>query len=181
MELKRGFLWAGIGSLCLCAFTAIFIFLFGTFGELEMQLLFTTLVIGLYGLVMFSAFGLEKKFVLVTLIGLVDGIVGVFTKMILIWGVHSAVNDEFLLKTAAISLIASFSIAHSALLLKVLSEVRGANLIVNGTIGFVGIVGFMLAFLILAPEGSVSGLYLRLLAVFGVLDLFGTALACIAR
>lgn len=182
MEFKAGFLWAGVGALCLSALIAITIFLFGTFGELEIRLLATTLTIGWYSLVTSMVFGFSNRnLVVITSAGLFVSVVGVFTTLHLIWADSLNFDNDTEIQTAFVLFVLSFSLAHSSFLLKTLSSNVWQNGIIFGTIGFIAVVGVMLISLILSDFNIESELYYRFLAVAAVFDALGTALVPIVK
>ncbi|MBI2039077.1 MAG: hypothetical protein HYT22_02265 [Candidatus Niyogibacteria bacterium] len=180
MEPKRGLLWAGIGALSLSALGAIFIFLFGKFGELEVRLLLTALTIGWYSMCASATFGFhEKDLGFITVIGVVISVVGAFTALHEIWFPSwDFWGDD--LRAVFFFLVVSFSIAHSALLLKMQfgSGSRWVSGINITTMVVVWCIAGMLTWLIFSDNWlDFSEFFFRLLASLVVLDLLGTILA----
>ncbi|MBI1956886.1 MAG: hypothetical protein HYS44_00280 [Candidatus Niyogibacteria bacterium] len=178
MEPKRGLLWAGIGTLSLFALGAILIFLFGTFGELEIRLLLTALTIGWYSMCASATFGFrEKRLGIIAVIGVMVSVVGALLAIGEIWRPFMFVSDNE--RTVFFFLVLSFSIAHSALLMKMLlgSRSKWVGGITIATTLVVWCIAGMLSWLIFLDNWlDFSEFFFRLLASLVVLDLLGTVL-----
>jgi len=182
MELKKGLLWAGIGALCVSALMAVVIFLLGTFGELETKLLMTTFTIGWYSLATSMAFGTyNRHLAIIAGTALLVSVTGVLVTLHIIWANGWDFSSETEVKVALILLILSFSLAHSSLLLKMLSANVWQNGIIFGTVGLIAVVGVMLINLIVSDFDAIPEFYYRFLAAAVVLDALGTILVPIVK
>ena len=179
-SLKRIFLGALVASLSISALVAIFIFLFGEFGEMEIRILFTTLAIGGFSLTGLCSSVLYDRGTLrpFAVFGMLVAVIGF---LIAVLGIWELIADDDLWKPLFISIILSFSIAHISLLSLARSESGRMNLFLTLTVVFIAIVAGMLVMPILNDFEDLGEFYFRLLGVFAVLDVLGTILVPILR
>lgn len=183
MEPKRGLLWAGIGALSLSALGAISIFLFGTFGELESKLLLTTFTIGWYSMCSAATFGFrnEKNSKVITGFGVSVAVIGIILTLYQIWRFLGFDDFGDKVRMPLAFLIASFSLAHASVLLKMISDSVWATRIALATVCIIVIIAGMLTHLIFSENFDFPEFYFRLLASLVVLDLLGTVLVPIVK
>lgn len=179
-SIKRVFLTSLIVSLSISAAVAIFVFLFGNFGETQIHLLLTTLTIGGYSLTGLCSSVLydKRKYTSFALLGLVVAAIGFLLTVAVIWEITTL---EEMWKAVLICMILSLSIAHSSLLLLAKSESRLVNTLLSITLIFVVAVAGMLINLIVGTFDTAGEFYYRLLGVFAVLDVLGTIVVPILR
>lgn len=173
IELKKTFLITLIVSLSVSALVGIVLFLIGSFGDLEVKILFTTLVIGLFSLtglcgsILYS----RDRFANYSLITMVVSISGLFLSILSIWEI---VYVEDIWKALVISIILSIAFAHSCLMLLIDSEKRIVNILLGVTHLFIFIVSLMLILLVVSGFDIDYEFYYRLIGVFAILDVLGT-------
>lgn len=181
MNIRKLFLYSLISSLSISALVAIFIFLFGNFGEIEFKLLITTLSVGGFSLTgLCSSLILAKKNLsYVAYSGILCSITGFLLSTLILWG---ELSEAFYFKLLLIFIIASFSTAHSSLLLLALKNKKMVDTITVITIIFITLVALMLVYLVLNLDNGIPGeFYFRMLGVFAVLDILGTITTPIIR
>lgn len=179
-DIKRVFLASLIVSLSISALITILVFLFGDFGQTELQLLFTTLTIGGYSLTGLCSAVLydRREYIPLAFSGMIVSVLGFLSTVGVIWDIIDFNNIG---KLVIIFIILAFSIAHSSLLLLVRSDKNLVNLSLKVTIRFIIIVALMLIYLVLMEFDYVSEFYYRLLGVFAVLDVLGTIVTPILK
>ena len=178
--IKRICLISLIVSLSISALVAIFVFLFGNFQEIEIKFLATTLIIGGYSLTGLCTSILydQKKYIPLTLSGIIVSILGFLTAFVLIWEIS---DFDYILNAAIIFIILALSIAHISLLLLIRSDKKVINASLAATIVFITIVALMLTYLPLSDFDDVDEFYYRILGVFAVLDVLGTIVTPILK
>ena len=179
-NIKRVFVTSLISSLSLSALVAIFVFLFGSFGETEVRLLITTLTIGGYSLTgLCSSVLYDKgKYTIFSLLGILVAVIGFLVTVGAIWEIVDLGN---VWKGVFVFMTLSFSIAHSSLLLLAKSEKVLVNSLLFATIVSIAVVAGMLINLIVGEFSDINEFYYRLLGVFAVLDVLGTIVVPILR
>jgi hypothetical protein len=179
-SIRRVFLVSLISSLSLSALVAIFIFLVGNFGEIEVRLLLTTLTIGGYSLTGLCSSVLydKRRYTGFALLGIVVAVIGFLMTVGALWEI---VDPEDAWKGVLIFMVLSFSIAHTSLLLLAKSEHSLVNTLLSATVICIAIVAGMLINLIIGAFNGLGEFYYRLLGVFAVLDVLGTIVVPILR
>ena len=185
--IRRFFFISLMASLSISALAAIFIFLIGSFGEMEIRILTTVLVIGGYSLsglcssVLYDK-GEHRWF---AVLGVIVAFVGFLVTVAGIWNITELLRLGGDWKMLVILFILSFSAAHLSLLLLAKSENTFVNSVLFATIFCIAIVAALLISIIIGgfsrSFGGVSGLQYRLLGVFAVLDVLGTIITPILR
>lgn len=177
---RRVFLISLVASLSISALIAIFVFLFGNFGETESKLLATTLTVGGYSLTGLCSSVLydRKKYIPLAFLGIIVSVFGFLVTVTAVWEI---VDFYSLLQAVLTFIILAFSIAHSSLLLLAQTDKKLANLSLKATIGFIIIVALMLIYLVQVEFVNVNEFYYRLLGVFAVLDVLGTIVTPILK
>jgi len=180
-SIRRVFLVSLIASLSISALIAIFVFLFGNFGETEFKLLFTTLTVGGYSLTGLCSSVLydRRKYLPLAFSGIIVSAIGFLITVGAIWEI---VDFDDVWKSVIIFIILAVSIAHSSLLLLARSTKNSVNVCLSATIIFIVIVALMLIYLVLNefPHRTDEFFY-RLLGVFAVLDVLGTIVTPILK
>lgn len=180
-SVRRVFLLLLIISLSASAVIAIAIFLLGSFGTLQLKVLFTTFIIGVFSLTGLCSSALydRKIFLPLAFSGLACSVVSFILTTFLIWEFIDFSSDVG--KLLAISVILSISIAHSSLLFLIIPTNKSVQISQAATIVFIAIVCIMLILLVLFELNTVGEFYFRLLGVFAVLDILGTIITPILR
>ncbi len=173
MDIKRIFLVSLIGSLSVSALIGIMIFLVGDFDELQVRVLLTTLMFGLYSLTGLCSATLYEKGRYQTYAAAAIGtsVAAFVLGLISIWGSDPG---EGLLKLTLASLVAAVGMAHAALLLRIAPKNPAVRWSLTLTNACIAIVAAMLILLILDTEIGEADSYFRLLGVFAILDVLGT-------
>lgn len=175
IHFKKVFLITLIVSLSISALLGIIIFLAGSFGEISVKILFTTLTVGgfsLTGLCCATLFD-KKRFTIFAILGIIISFLGFLTVTFLIWEMIPLGFFDFW-KTALIITITSFSFAQASLLLLIKSDKTIVNVSLSTTLLFISLVALELIFLILIEFNDVDELWFRILGVFAILDVLGT-------
>lgn len=175
-NFKKTFLIAMIISLSISALIGIFVFLLGYFGQIELNLLITTLTIGGYSLIGLccSALYEKRKFTPLALSGMVISMIGFLFTVLVIWETID-LDDDFTSRALIIFIILAASIAHSCLLLLIKPDNSLVNRFLSATIIFTSIVALMLIILLLQNDfRDLSNFYFRFLGVFVILSALGT-------
>jgi hypothetical protein len=141
----------------------------GDFGETEIRVLLTTVIVGTESVAMLcylASFG--KRFAAVGYVGAPLSLAAAALALFLTWGGDS---DDSTVKAFGVSLALAASLAQASLLLSVRRQVSAA---LAGTLAAVGVVALMVVGAIV-QEGDVGGDgYWRLLGVVAILDVLGT-------
>lgn len=178
MHIKKLILALFIASLCISAGVAIFIFLFGHFGEIEAKILFTTLALGGFSLTtLCSAILYEKgQYPSFAALGVAIAITGFLytTTQIWVWRLNIFSSDNAW-KWIWFFVVLTISFAHSSLLLLKRPTKKIQIACLSATIIFIGIVAGMLIYLVLRNQSyEIGEFFYRLLGTFAVLDVLGT-------
>ena len=170
---KKIFLQTLIGSLCVSALIAIFIFLLGSFGEIEVRILLTTLTIGCYSLtgLCCAALGEKRPSSVLAPTGMLVSVIGFLVNTVTIWEIAD-IDDTW--QTVVILHILAVALAHAALMLHIQPRANHVRSSLAGTLVMIGIVAGMLIALVLAEGDINSEFYFRLIGVFAILDVLGT-------
>lgn len=172
-ELKKIFLISIGGSLGLSALIAIFVFIIGNFGELELRVLGSVLIIALFSVTSLACAALWERgtFTIPAIIGFVGSIGGFVTLELMIWGMDA----EFLWRFALVFTVASIAAAHSSLLIIMGSKDGITGKVMYATLAVIWIIAALIAFAIFTElEFLVSGVALRIIGVLAVLNVTGT-------
>jgi len=173
-NFKKTFLITMIISLCISAIVGIFLFLFGNFGEIEIKILLTTLIIGGYSLtgLCCSILYEKRRFIPLALLGIIISVSSFLYTIMMIWELINISEYKILI----ILIVLAVSTAHSCLILLIKSE----KLVVNGVLLSViilnSIIALMLIIFIIYDRNEFY-FYYRLLGVFSILDILGTIVA----
>lgn len=170
-EIKKLFLLAMIGSLSISALIGIYIFLQGSFGEVQTRLLLSTLAIGGYSLTGLCCATLyeKKRAMPFAIAGMVISAAGLVYTLLIIWPLLSDQSWRALITL----IILAISSAHVCLLLLISAKNRTVRYALSATLLFIGVVAIMLiAFTF--NDYSYGDFFFRLLGVFGILDALGT-------
>jgi|SRR3989344_2055859 len=175
LNLKKVFLLTLITALSLSALIGIFIFLFGSFGDLESKILFTTLTIGAYSLTALCCGALydKHKYLVFSMIGITISAIGFLLTLAVIWQ-RLMLTDITIWKTLIIFVILSGSFAHASLLLLIKSKSIAVNVSLYLTLLFISLVALTLIFLIIMELSSIDQIWYRILGVWAILDVLGT-------
>jgi len=180
-SIRRVLLLLLIISLSASALIAIVIFLLRSFGSLQLKVLFTTFIVGVFSLTGLCSSALydKKIFLPLAFSGLASSVVSFILTTFLIWEFIDFSSD--IGKLLAISVILSISIAHSSLLFLIIPTKKSVQISQAATIVFIAIVCMMLILLVLFELNTVDEFYFRLLGVFAVLDILGTIITPILK
>lgn len=173
MKTRNLFIKILIPNLILCACVGIWIFLFGDFNEVMINILFTTLLIGIYCLTGLSCAALLKKgrFQIISQLGMGVSIFGLFVSILGIWWFNRF--ESFWQLTITFTIL-SFGMAHICLLLLLEPKNRYVSKIVNFTTGVISMVVLMLIWSTVTKFSN-GEMYFRVLGVFAILDILGTS------
>jgi hypothetical protein len=180
LNLKKTFLISLVVSLSISALIAIFIFLFSDgFGESELKILFTTLVIGLFSLTGLCNSTLYEKGrqSLLTISGMVLSAIGFVLLTGTIWEIIR-LSDNRPIFVVIVLVIAT---AHSSLLLLIQPNNKIVRASLNATLFFIVAVAITLILLVWNEFRDIDVFYYRLLGVFAVLDVLGTIVTPILK
>ncbi|MAF37056.1 hypothetical protein CL622_08135 [archaeon] len=175
ITIKKMFLISLIISLSIGAILGIVIFLIGNFGEIQLNILLTTLTIGGFSLTgLCCATLLEKKrFSAFAIMGMIFSAWGFLFITSLIWNIFNFSSLDTIGKLFFISIILAFSSAHASLLLLIKSEKSIVNVFLIATLIFIFLVSLELIILVLSGF-DVDLLWWRVLGIFAILDVLGT-------
>jgi hypothetical protein len=168
---KRTFLQTLIISLVLSAIAGIIVFLVGSFDDLEIRILFTTVIISVFSLTgLINASLLDKP----TLKAFGYLALAVSTCAFLIdlqniW-INSIDTGQF---AGDISIIA-LACAHASLLLAINTKKGGVRIVRMFTLCFITILAGLIIYVINNFDTFADDFYYRLLGVFAILDALGT-------
>lgn len=84
-NLFRSFLWMGIGAIAITALWAVGIVLFGTFTEIQIKFILTTLVLGFYCWTFVATVGEGRAHACFMAVGAVIAVWGLWLTLPLIW------------------------------------------------------------------------------------------------
>ena len=160
-----------VSFIVLSAIIGVFSVLTGTFGEIQLKILLTTISLGVYSLTgLCSAAILERpKLKGLAAIGIGLSIFGGAFAVLTNWGLVD--GWEVILRGRFFFLIAAISIAHVSLLMRITTS---QSLVIKArwfTIAAIGVVAFQLLGIVVSSEPVVIW---QLLLIFGILDVTGT-------
>ncbi len=188
MSFKKIFLIILLAAFVVGALIAVSIFLFGSFGQTEMKLLLTTIIIGGYsltGLCSSVLYG-RKKYVSVAIAGMIVAALGFLVTTTVVWRIPPSID---LMQEVLLFIVLSGSLAHISMLLLAKSENKLVNKVISLTIISITLLAILLVNLIyqsvfntaytegitLFGIGKIDILfYLRLIGVLAVTNVLGT-------
>ena len=185
--VKRFMLVVLAGAFCIAALGGIYAFVFGSFSDIQIRIMITSLSLTVFSLTGLScAVWIEKKKLLplaysgITVSGL--------TWLIIVWLIwklseHPAHRMEALARLGAMGVVLSLSLAYSSLLLTQRAAAGFVDNIIYFTLGCLSVVAIMQFWLIwffwfVQPPQSQ---FWRVLGVFAILTVLGTVLAPLVR
>lgn len=173
-RLKTIFLRTLIGAIAIAAFIANGLFLFGSFGDLEIRILITTLALGGFSLTALCSSRIYSKPQLqsFSLTGMAVSVIGFILMVIFVWELW---DTDWSWRITADFIILSVALAHISLLLLIAPQTTLINWIRNITFVCIGIVGLMLIWGI-SNEFENGEFFFRMLGVFAIMDVLGTIL-----
>lgn len=175
---RHFFLLTIIAALSAGALTGIGIFLFGRFGDLEIRLLLSTLILSGFsfcGLCCASLLDRESQR-LVAVAGMGVAAVGFVINFIGVWGWW---DTDWTWRVMASLIVASVSFAQACLLLRLSPATRLLRYALAATLGFIGLTGLLLVGAILHAFEN-GEFYFRLLGTAAILDVLGSVVTPIA-
>lgn len=165
-----------VASLSITALIGIATLLIGDFGEVQSKIMLTTLVIGIYSIVLLCDLAVAgRRFEWAGYSGVLVSTVALVTCLMLVWGDFSGVGSEWIWKTFWLSLILGLSLAQANLLL-LLGE-RKRPVVRTGlwtTITLIALLAALFWLLILTDGEVGSDAYGRLVGTVAILDVLGT-------
>lgn len=168
-DIKKFFLWGLVFSLVTSGLLAIFIFLFASFHEREMKILFSTLDVGACSLAgLCCSTIMSSKFKIFAITGILICALCMIDMLYTIWSFDRHDNFDFLLTLV----ILAATCAHISLMLLTKTESTVVVYVLSFTVLFISIIGVML--LMLVWQTDQPEIFYRLLGVFGILDVLGT-------
>lgn len=182
-SLRRPVLAVTIGSFSIAALMGVLALVAGGgFGEGEVKILLTTLVVGAASICVLCYLATaETPYVVV---GLAGGAVDVMTTLValsLVWASWDTYEpSDVLLKGFLTGTVLSLSLAQACMLLGLSGRAASVALLLTATLALVGILAVLLTFVILAESHDDAPW--RLIGVVGILDVLGTVVTvAIAR
>jgi len=177
MQLKRTFLLGVIGSLSLAALIGIWVFLFGSFGDLEWKILFTTMTAALFSLTALgAAVVLERaRWRVAMTAAFVFSALGLLVYLLVIWFEPNWNWEWWDMTIKVMWWLAIWSIAlpHAALLS--LASLRGLyKWVRHAAITAVFLLAFSVTLVALFEGEPDEELWARIIGVFGILAALGT-------
>lgn len=169
---QRLFLWTIIIALSAGALAGILIFLFGRFGDLEIRLLLTTLMLSGFsfcGLCCAAIYDRPRLRPLATA-GIAVAGAGFAVNLIGLWEFW---ESDWTWRIMADAIILAVSFAQACLLMRLRAHAPAVRRLRSATLFFIGLVALMLIWATL-NEFENSNLYFRLLGVFAILDVLGS-------
>ena len=187
--LKRLFLWALLASLVASAAIGIAIFVLGDFGDTQVRLLLTTLVIAGFSITALAsavALGSQRRWALpLPHAGITASILAAALALAMTWEVAGPLlRDEWGFRALASLIVIAFGAGHLAMLSTVRPRGRLAFLFRGSSILFASAVAILLIIGILAqPEAILTKeVFIRLLGVLLILDVLSNlALLLLSR
>ncbi|BBG02491.1 MULTISPECIES: hypothetical protein [Pseudonocardia] len=179
--LRRAMIVAVVGSLLVASLLGIVALLGGDFGDLQIRIVLTTLVVAAFGTTALCHLAVVTRAVrVVGLAGIAASIGAAVCALLLIWRdwMSDTGPEEGLFKSLTVFTVLAISLAHANLLL-LLAE-RRAPVIRAGlaaTLLAIAIVAVMILLPVLtdgAIPGTDDGWYWRWLGVAGIVDALGT-------
>lgn len=176
---RRAMIVAVVISLVVASAMGIGALLSGEFGDLQVRIVLSTLVVAGFGTTALCHLAVVTRTVrMVGFIGLVASAGAALAALAVIWQDWSQFGSEILVKALVLLTIAAVSLAHTNLLL--LLAGRGHPAIRAGlavTLVAIAVVAVMIALPVLTDgeiPGSGDGWYWRWLGVAGIVDALGT-------
>ena len=182
--VKRYIIMVLVATLCVAAIGGIYAFIFGSFSDIQVRIMITSLSLAVFSLTGLScAVWIEKKRLLplaysgITISGLTWLII-----LRLTWDMHENSGHwvETLNKLGGMGAVLSLALAYSSLLLTLRKSAGVVEYIINFTLGCLSVVTIMLLGLIWF-EWQVHSQFWRVLGVFAILTVLGTVLTPLVR
>lgn len=173
-RLETIFLRTLIVAIAIAAFIAIGLFLFGSFGDLEIRILITTLSLGGFSLTALCSSRIYNKPQLqgFSLTGMAVSVIGFILMVVFVWEIW---DTDWSWRITADFIILSVALAHISLLLLIEPQTILINWVRNITFVCIGIVSLMLMWGIY-NEFENGEFFFRILGVFAIMDVLGTIL-----
>jgi len=174
-RLRRVAIIVIIVSLSVTALIGIITLLSASFGELQVRVMLSTLVIGAFSIIALCDLAIVGlRFRWSGLIGLALAVVALILTLVLIWWVSGAAPPEGLWKTTAILGLLAVSFAHANLLLQLGDRQRSVVRVgLWVTLGLIALLAILVIVLIVNQDVGSDG-YARLLGTVAILDVLGT-------
>ncbi len=145
----------------------------GSFGETEVRVLLTTLVVGVSSVCMLCYLGTwGTPHAAAGALGQLSLVLPVFTALALIWGDIGYPDEESWAQAFGIGCVISLTLAQGCLLLALAGRRTDLSVPMWGTIAVAGFLAFLLCLVILG-EVDDEGLW-RLIGVLAIVDVLGT-------
>ena len=181
MNFNKAPLWIGLGSLATTTFLAVSMFLFGTFSEIILKMMGTTLAIGWFGLMgsvpmrlVDSPEKASRGSILLTVTGIGASGIACLLTLGIIWS--DTFRSTAYEKNTLILAILSFSAAYSSILVKYIQPASHPipKTVMRFSVLCVMVVAFMLIELVIADWDIAAEFFYRFLAVASVLGVSGS-------
>lgn len=144
----------------------------GSFGEGEVRVLLTTLVVGCASVCMLCYLATAgTDWAPVGIGGAVVAVLPTLTSLVLIWSDWSG-DDDGLLKAFGIGVVLALTFAQACLLLALAADRDNAAVVLWPTLALAVVVGFLVSAMIMGSVDA-EGVW-RLLGVLAILDVLGT-------
>ncbi len=174
--MRKNILKLLIGSLCVSALVGIMIIMSGSFGELEIKVLVTTLLIFCYSIPGLCSSTIYEKgnLRLFSILGMGLALITCIYMLCLIWNiVEFNLFDTFKWKIIGTLNLLCWSSGHISLILLINNKHNIVSTLKNLTILFSAIMDYMIL-ISLWSILDLSDFYYRLMWVFGILITLGT-------
>jgi len=175
ISYKKYILRILIAALGASAFIGIIIFLFGEFSEVQTQVLFTTLTIGVFSLTALCSASIQKHFKIFSLIGILNSSIALGISLIAVWQI---IDFNTIWQTTLIFSILSFTIAYGSLMLHITPKTNAIRYGFIASMASLSCVGLMLIWLTLT-EFENSQVSFKLLGVVSMMALLGTLISLV--
>ena len=172
-DLFRSFLWMGIGAIAITAVWAVGIVLFGTFTEIQIKFILTTLVLGFYCLTFVATVGEGREHMALMIGGSIAALWGLWATLPLIWWPLSY-YDQNVGKDAIALAVAAFAIALGSINFRLSARATISIILMGLTNLLVALVSWMFIWLIMTDFANAGEGTVRLLIASGILGVAGT-------
>jgi hypothetical protein len=177
ITVRTSFVRTLIGSLAGAGLLGIAALLLGSFGEVQLRILLTTVLVGAYSVLCLGALiVLGTRFAPVGIAGVTASSVALAQGLALTWVVDldGGAAVEFLARGFGVFAILGVVLAHAALLLHPTRGQAAPGTLLRLTLGALSGVAALSCAAVLAPDVVDGGLFWRLLGVLAILDVVGT-------
>lgn len=178
--MKKIFLWLLTISFSVGALFALFVFIFGNFGDIEFKILASVIAMGIYSLTGFCSTLIYQNKRILSLLGIIVAIDGFLFTLSGIWFFELLFDLESFFKIVFAFGVISFLFSHISLLLVAPIKERSVLVVRGITIAFSSVLAGMLIYFIFF-NFDVEVIFFRALGSIAVLSVLGTFLTFFLR